>query len=547
VEAPDLDPVDESPPSPKPPLRKQPPPQRSTQNAERSESANALAQDDDKTVWEWLREVGTGATLKIKLERKYPKEWVSPDGQRHLVGGFIDEFDEPFTEQEVRARCGGGKYYVKTWRQSPNPKGGWVYAGAKTFEIEGNPKVVSSDARQIGGTPNTGRRFDEDDTSLQERALNTMEKLTMDAHKRARELEDKAHDPKPGIDADLLKLLTDHPAVRGMEARVADLNRALADKDARLFDLMTRRGEPTAQDRIFEKMVDGESSRIEAIRVQHDSELRQLRQSNADDMKSAREHMHGDLQLRERSHERELATLRETHMMQVKSIEQAYEARLDGFKGRMHDLERALAEAKVEVAELRAKKDKGPVESMEELASMKNAMEALGFGHNNNEDEPKWWQVAAGMVEPLVKATATRVENAPPLEQPPPQRRVMRRPGAPVPAGQPAQPGQVPMAMRKPKPAAPPTPPGPPVIEVSPIDLAAAIAFMESSIRNETPPAQFAESARSMVPKAILALIREKGADALYTVAKIEDGSPLYSQAGRNWLRSVCRVLVGEE
>jgi hypothetical protein len=87
--------------------------------------------------------------------------------------------------------------------------------------------------------------------------------------------------------------------------------------------------------------------------------------------------------------------------------------------------------------------------------------------------------------------------------------------------------------------------PQPRVIELNPLEVATAVTFMEQSIVNGTDPRQFAESARSMVPKQVMAALKAQGVDAfLAQTAQLQDGSPLATQNGRNWARKVARYLV---
>ena len=59
-----------------------------------------------------------------------------------------------------------------------------------------------------------------------------------------------------------------------------------------------------------------------------------------------------------------------------------------------------------------------------------------------------------------------------------------------------------------------------------------------------TPPEQFAESARTMVPLEIRTALRERGVDHFLEVAKPEESSPLLTQVGRNFLRKVAKALA---
>lgn len=536
-----------------------------------SAAAEAISQADDRSIYDWLSDIGTGAVIRVKLHRTWPKEWPGPDGQRHLTAGYIDEFDSMISENDIMHRYGGGKFTIKAYKQ--NPKGSFIYAGSKTFELRGDPKLTG-DVYNVaaGGGPSHGepRTLDSLDAPIQHRAMAAMERQATESQRRAWQLEDESRKSRNiGIDPELLRTLSDpmRDQVRSMEHRLGEMTKLLSDKDQRIIDLVTRKPDgPTFQDRILEKMVDGESARVEAIRVQHDAELRTIRENQSAELRQAREHMADELKQRERSHERELDTLRASHASAIDAIKSSNEARIDGLKGRISDLERQLTEAKTEVAELRARKEKGPVEAMQEVAQLKNAMEALGIGGGAEGEGGSIWERILGtaLESPLAKAVAARVEQAPtaspPQAQRPPQRRVITpaqraaaRQAAQVAAQQGATREQqmvvaqaaaqevaqaeqvVAKKAKKAKKAA----------AVDPAEVVAAVAFMEAAVRNNTDPVTFAESVRSMIPKPILDRIRAIGIDKfLAEHAKLEPSSPLTTQMGRNFIRKVARILI---
>jgi len=514
-----------------PPAAKQQPQPRQEPT---SKSAERISEEDDKDVWTFLNDLGGEAALQIKLYRKQPKDW-----QGHHIAGYIEEFDEVFTEQDIIRRFGGGKYQVKTWRH--NPKGGWQYSGAKTFEIAGDPKITGL-LPEDNGKHNNSRNTDDGDVMLQAKAMDHMQRLANDSQKRSWALEDETRrqnqNQNRGTDPELLRLLTDNPQVRMMQTQLASFQQALADKDKQLLDIVSRKPETTVMDRITEKMVDGESARIEGIRLQHESERRQLLDSHRQDIERERSRLEGELTQRERSHEREIGTLRESQGFAQKSIEQSYEARVDGLKGRIADLERQLAKTEAELTEQRNKKDKGPLDSVEEVAKLKNALEVL----SPNEKEPSsiWEKVLdTVMNSPLAGAVAARVENAPPAQpQPMHPQEIRRRRAAQAMAQAQGGQGGVPTApKKKPKPTGPPA--------LNPIEVAAAIQFMENALVNGTDPVQFAASARAMVPAQVLHSLREMGPDRFLDLARVPEGSQLLTQAGRNFVRKIARALLG--
>ena len=507
-----------------------------------SSSAEAFSGQDDRSVFEWLTEVGTGASLKIKLIRVTPATW-----QGHNIKGHIDEFDTPFSEKEIQSRFGGGKFLVRTWKQSA--KGNWVYSGTRTFEIAGDPKVTGE---LLHGGAEEKETLVPLEGPATTRAMNMVERVAEQERKRAERMEDEIRSTRSsGPDMGFFNAAMEpiRAQIEALNAQLLASQRIAADKDARILELATRKPETTFQDTLLGKMVDGESARIEGIRENHASELRQLRENHASELKSAREHQREELAMRENTHAREISTLERSHASSMDSLKLSYEGRIDSFKSRISDLEQRLTQMGAELGTMRDKKDKGLIEQMEEMATVKNAMEALGMGGAGEPQGSVLERIAMGVLEsPVVKAIATRVEQTPaqqaalqaPPQQQPPQRRV-RRAAPPQPQhapqevsadGQPLAPQMVGQIQ-------------PVRLKINPADVQIAINLLEGAVKNGTDAATFAESARSMVPGDILAAVKQLGVDAfLKDVAKLDDGSPLATMAGRNFLRKVVKYLT---
>lgn len=521
--------------APPPPASR--PPAKKGGNAPRediSESANQIANADDRSVWEWLTEIGTGSSLQIKLYRKFPRDWHG-----HPIAGYLEEYDEPFTERDIKLRFGGGKFQVKTWRT--NPKGGWMYAGAKTFEIEGDPKISG-----VSEIPATGKgATDDGDVELQTKAMDHMSKMAEMNQRRAWALEDdRRKNDNRGLDPAMIALVNDPPALRTLQAQLDSLSRQLSEKDRQVLDLITRMNDrpttPTVVEKTFEHLVAGESSRIDALRAQHDSELRTMRENQRHDLDREHQRTEQELATRERAHERELHTMRESQAQALKSTEQSYEARIDGLKGRISDLERQLTEAKAEVGELRARKEKGPLDAVEEVAKLKNALEVLSPG--DQEPSSVWERIASGVIEsvaaPMASAAAARMQTAPAAPPTPNPEEVAKRRAAAKAARAQAQAQSGPLVPTRKKPARQSAP-------ITQADLSMAISFMEQAVLNGVDPAAFAESARTSVPKGIIYAIRDQGVDNFLDAIQLSDGSPLVTQNGRNFMRKTARYLLG--
>jgi len=525
--------------TPPPPQQKRKQPQQQAPREEVSSTAEAMSQQDERSVYEFLTDLGTGANLKIKLIRVSPSTWLG-----HNIKGHLDEFDAPFTEKEVFNRFGGGKYMIRTWK--PGARGNLVYSGTKTFEVAGDPKVTGElthdDGKDTPVTPLEG--------PATVRAMGMMERQAEEERKRAERFENEARQNRnAGPDMNMINaaLTPLRDQIKAMNDQLIANQKIISDKDAKILELVTRKPESTFQDKLLDKMVDGESARIESLRENHASELRQLRETNASDLKSAREHAQDELRQRETVHTREIENLNRSIASTTDALKLSYEGRIDAFKSRISDLEQRLTQQGAELGSLRDKKDKGLIEQMEEMATVKNAMEALGMA-GGQEQGSVLERIAMGVLDsPILKAVATRVEQAP-TAPPPPQRRrrappreqqqtvnVPQQPpaeGAPPAEGQPGQPvGQMVPAKK--------------TIKINPADVKIAVNLLEGAFKNGTDPTVFAESARSMVPGDILGVVKQIGVDAfLKDVAQLDSSSPLATMGGRNFLRKVVKYLT---
>lgn len=500
-----------------------------------SRSASEQSQEDDQTTIQWLRGVGTGAVVKIKLYRVSPKVW---DG--HQMGGHITDFDEPFNEDEIRTRFGGGKFQVKV--EKLTPRGQWQYAGSRTIEIAGDPKITPE---LTGGSTKSEPVpiIQGEDTTMSRKAMETMERIANDSAARARQLEDEARS-KGAFDPSVLDLLTRplNERLAAAEREAMEYRRIAADKDARIMELITKKPETTVQDTLLSKMFDSESTRIEAIRLQHESERRQLIDAHRAELESARNYFRDEMRMKETAHSREIQSTKETQEARIDSVKSGYEGRLDVLKGRISDLERQIAKAEAEIVDLRGKKEKSVFEQMEDMAKVKNAMESY-FGKDEAAEEKgsTFERIMGGVIEsPIAQAIASRLQNAPPQQQIDPRmmRRAMQRPVAQH--AQQAHPGQ--------QQAQPPAPPKKKLPQFDPLEVTAARSFIENAIRSGADPEEFARGAASVLPGKLMEAIKEEGIDPfLARVVKPEAGSPLLTMQGKNFLKKALKILAPED
>jgi hypothetical protein len=523
-----------------------------------SAAAEALAGQDDRTIFDWLQEIGTGTRVRIKLFRTFPETW-----QGHFIRGNCAEYSEPFAETDVRDRFGGGKFQVKTWRV--NPKGGWMYAGQRSIELAGDPKVTGELTYKDEVVAAPVAMPARDDTSLQKQAMETMHNISERAQARADRIEEQA---RRGGQLDVAALTAPfQQQITSLERSLTALGGDLRAANDRYLDLATRKeapSGPTHSEKILDKMIDGESARIEALRTQFGSEKAMIERSHADGLARERGRFDDELKTKEKAHEREISTLERTHAMQVDSLKQAYEGRLDTQKARLADLERQLGETRTETVALRALKQKGPLEAMQEVVLMKDAMVGLGLANNKDDEEQGgiWERIFMGFMEsPLAKAAAARIEQSPPVMPPPLVRRpgvrrpppqAMRRPAGPagpVSSQAGAAPGAAPNAPTPGAPAlaAPPGAPAPKprrMPKLDPVHVGIAVNFIETAIRNGTDPRDFMASARSLIPHEIVLFLKQFGVDAFLQSTPLQEGSPLHTQNGRNFIRKVAKLLI---
>lgn len=524
-----------------------------------------LASEQAADIGEWLAALSAGAPIKVAINRISPATWKG-----HNIEGQHEVVDELIDEEYLRQTWGGGKFQlvVKTLKAN----GQWKYRTARTVKIAGEPKIDALINRQNLGTDEAGVAHVAPAVHevLAGKAMDVMERTLREERSRQGQ---QPSGPDPS-----LRLILD-----SLNARLDSSEKANRDLQQRLYDTINRPQPPSMGDRIAEKVIDGESARIQAITTQFQSERRQLEDRMAGELKDARERHRDELRDRERAHERELGSHRQSQDMALQSQKTGYEARIDGLKMEIDRLNRDLTDARARIGTLEAKKDKTVHDSVDEIIKFKGSLDALGLG-GDGEDEGPWYERLAKSFFNSDKAmdVAAKVLGgaqappaaAPPSGMPPPgvpfqaadgnvyvigpdgtaqligsaadvaaaqqqqqrrrRRRVQAAAAAPPAAGTPPAPA--------PGAAAPPAQPAgrPPDGK----ELAAAIAFIEQAIANGSDPAQFAQGARALIPAEVLEFIKTVGVDGfLAKVAELKPDSPLASQVGRNFVRTASKVL----
>jgi hypothetical protein len=491
--------------------------------------------DDELDLRSWIAQMGSTEEVAIRLIRRSPRLYkgISIEG---TIGTFHELVDEDF----VKEHYGGGLYTIQLMRR--DAKGRLSKPTSRNLRIAGPPKV--DDLLAEAGVGQNQGGMTNDAAGLAGQAMNTLKWQLESALDRGERSERSS-----GIDPILLQTV-----IEPMREQVRSLASAITTKDQQILQLMgdyNKRPEgSTVQDRIFEKMVDGESARIEAIRTQHDSELRQLKTIHQAELDRERDRAERDLERLEKQHTRELDSVNKAQMFASSALTTTYETRIDSLKSEIARLQGEMTESKVQIGELKAKKEKTLPEQAQEIVAMQEALKSIGIGGKDEDpDEGK----------SIIERIASRIiENPEAIGQviggvrgasgPSPEEVALEQ--ARAIAAQQHQ-ARLIAAKRKKRARAQAAAAGAPVpVSASPVaelpqaEVMLALQFMEGAIQNGTEPAMFAATARAAIPGDILSAIERVGVDEFLNSVTLPQDSLLRSQRGRNYAREVARILL---
>ena len=494
---------------------------------------------EDRLTKEWLDSLNAGGLIKVAVERRYPKMWKGKN-----VGGTVGTYDEFIDEEFIRDHHGGGTYQVTVRKQ--NPKGtGFVYAGGKSVSIAGDPRV--DDVYRDGDGLTGVQAQVQAQAQATDRAMTTMEKLLAQAQAQGGR----------GPDASMMKLI-----LEPMQAQLDAMNRALEAKDRQLAE-RARPVEPPKdefREKFMSTLLDADNSRITSLRTQHESEVRQIKQSSIDTEQRLRDGFERDKASLERAHERELSSLKSAADMRVLAMQESHAMSVKMQDNEIRRLERDLTEARTELATLRLRKDKSIVEQAKEFAAIK---EAIGDATGEDKEEKSGWATAAEVVTSLPAVQGLMAKMAGGGEAP--QQQAQRPPPRPVRnltgpdgnlyvqfsdgsqqlAATAAQRRHHQAQQAKQQAAARANGQAAPLPELAPETVKIAVSYLDNAFRGNQDPEQVATSVRSMIPADVMAVIKERGIEGFLEAAKLDTTSQLASQAGRNWIRKVGKALVG--
>lgn len=492
--------------------------------------------DDAQETREYLQELAAAGAIKVQVFRQSPA--TGPMGSK--TKGHLETFDEPISAEEISEKFGGGHYLLKIAKHKKDGK--FQYFATRNLHIAGNPKEHQAMASDRAALPLPTN----ENATVATAALAAM----TSAYERSHAVAEAAAANRSAMDPAVQQLIS------GMQSQLGQLTKQMADKDERILQLITQKPDRTSSDTLLETLLGGESVRIQSLRMGHEAELGSLRNRHDQELDRANQRAEDAIQRQEEAHKRELHGMQMSYEGRIQSMIAAHQSETDGLKRELSNtvdgLKRELAflgsqfaRTETENANLRAKKEKSPIEAIQELALYKEAMESVTGGN----EEPQTPSGLAGMVDSVVnsdmgKAIVARVMT-PPAPPPPP-------PAPPRPQFQQLPDGRVVTqkadgtvlevrAKKKVK-----TKGGQELPEIDAVSLKTAIDFLENAAQNERPPEEVAKGMSSLVPGAIVAAIREVGVDRFLTeVAKVPASSILRStQAGRNWIQELADALL---
>lgn len=494
--------------------------------ARESKAMSELRNNEDRNLKDWMEEVSPGGAIRVKVQRTSPKVWKGL-----MVGGALATYDHQIDEEWIRDHHGGGNFMLVV--QKPRTNGaGWVYAGGRAISIAGDPRTddVFRDKAGEAASPNGAAG---PASGIVDKTFNVLERELANA----RQQQHVQHGP----DTATIQMM-----MGPMQQQLDQMGAMLREKDRQLAAAQVVKPveRDEFRDKMLDKLLDGDSARINSLRSQYESELRQVKEGAMQNESRLRDSFERDKQSLAMSHERELNALRSAYDMRVAGQEVGANAARTLMEGEIRRLQADLSEAKAELVALRLKKDKGPLEMIREMNELK---EGLGL---DDDKEKSTLDKLAEVGLPILQGVLAKGEQQAPAPPPPPMFRPRAQPQLLTgPDGNLYRPGPdgKPVLLRERKRAVPPSAEGKPssVPEIPVTTIKVAVEFLESAYRNNQDPAEVATSVRSMIPADVLTAIRELGIDGFLTsVAKLEGTSPLASQSGRNWTRKLGKSLL---
>lgn len=594
VDAPDPEPA----PSKPPPKAKKP--SRAPVAPLRSSQLGQMQEDEVASVREWMEALGVTGPVRVAIHRTAPL--MGPNGES--VAGWLETVEEMIDEEYLGSTWGGGKFQLKV--TIPDRQGVYKYLKACTIKIAGDVKqrgrVLSAAPAAPAGFGGGGTELaDRAMTAMENATREERDRARrIESESRSSGLDAATIASITGpFQAQIESLTT---TIATLQKQVIDVSTRPPPVDSFRDKLVEQA--LGGENKAVEQLRTIYDARIEKMRDNFDDERKRMQEQHAAAITRLESRHEREIDAMEKRHARDIAATEKTAEAMGGSTKVAYDTRIDGLKAENARLERELTEMKSRMGTLESKKDQSLTEKAEEIAKLQETLEGLGIGGGSDADK-KWYEK---LIDGLGSSEAVMTlinkfgpgagpdgagGGAPPKEEPPvgmpfqigdgntyvrnadgsyrmiqrgvpPQlaraagakAKKKRKQAAAVAAaglsdvvgdgladdddegegegeGDEGDGGDVagaPARRLKPPPAD---------------KVALAVTFMENAIRSNASPATFGQTARNLMDGATLAYIQQAGVDDfLNQVARLEPGSPLTTQKGRNFARAVHKFLT---
>ena len=569
-----------------------------TQSVSQRAAFREILISEDQNLRDVIEQFGPNGSFKIAIKRIEP-ETAMVKGVRQTIAGHIETINnKPIDEDWLRDHYAGGKYELKF--MAPRPETGKMgYAGTKYVEISGKPNLAAHGFEEDSGPATPAPNTPTEATGT----VNKMFDIMAENLKSSQERLDRERE-RP-----LLSAPSSDPTLTAAMAMVERQNQSMAaEMTAMRQELVAARNQKPPEDdfknKFLDKLVDGDSARVNAVREQLMSELRQQKEYGIETERRLRDELarrESELNNRhereianlKQSHELTIATMKQSHEMTVMTMKQSHELSIAAARGSFETqaklvegenrrLERDVSELRVETKELRAKKEKTLIESLKEVEVVKKALDMDG----DSEPKSAFSTLAEAAANPEVWAMVGqhfgKKEEAPkqPVQQQPKQDTFRDTDGKyykvvdgqlvplkknkkvkPKPRPAPAQAATGEAGGEAPAEGAAAQAEEPEVVEETDDEipeipeerLRVLISVLESSVGKQ-PPEIVAQGLRTQIPNEAIEWLSGKVTEIgvnktvqmfFSKVAPLGAGSPLSTQDGRNWARAFVRALVG--
>lgn len=505
---------------------------------------------EDQSISNWLTTIKSGgAPIRIAIHRNRP---TMHNGKN--TKGYLQTVSDMITDEELQQLFGGGTYDLRVTKR--NESGQYVYWTSTTIDVGGDPRTDNLPGQAPSGQPAAAPV----DRTVENRLMSMVERDL----ENARQIRDT---PPRGADLGQLSAM-----MKPYELQIENLQRQLEARDIQMRDLIASKDKSDPfQAKMLDKLIDGDSARVGAVRDQLMSEIRVVKENAREDEKRLRDQYERDLSLARTQHQREMDQIKASHERELASIRMAFDTQKEVLSGQNRALERDNVELRSDVKSLRDKKEPSILDKAKELEAIKKA---VGGDETETAEKStiekvadaamssdklfdflgKWvgGKPAPGAAQQQLQAQqqgpkfvrqrstgqvfARQADGQYAAVQPPNRRRRQQPVAAAggVAQGEVGADGQVAEEEAV-------------EVQIDHADIERAVGFLEAAFRNNIQIENVISTARSAVPEAIVVAIRDLGIDKFLTqVVKLPSTSPLSTQAGRNWCRKLGKALIEE-